>query len=156
MTPMALFILVFAFFFLLFVWCILTSTYETGKIPLRFAILPSNQLSSTRRVSTTNSPLCSDSSIDDCAWKLNLARAWPSDGFLDAYRIPSFDTICVRVRVRERARARDHKPKWWFSPERHAECTPASPEWSDVGLAEKENDNFRSQLTQITCVCWCK
>lgn len=75
---------------------ILTSTYETGKIPLRLAILPSNQLSSTRRVSTTNSPLCNDSSIADWAWKLNLARARPSVGFLFGHRTPSFEMIWFR------------------------------------------------------------
>lgn len=71
----------------------LTSTYETGNIPFWLATRPSNQLSSTRRVSTTNSPLCSDNSIADCAWKLNLARAWPSDGFFVGNRTPSFDII---------------------------------------------------------------
>lgn len=53
----------------------LTSTYETGKMPFLLTILPSNQLSSTRRVNITNSPLFNDNSIDDCATKLNLARA---------------------------------------------------------------------------------
>lgn len=70
-----------------------TSTYETGKIPFRLAIRPSNQLSSTRRVKTTNSPLLNDNSIADCAWKLNLARAWPSAGFLVGKRTPSFEII---------------------------------------------------------------
>lgn len=41
----------------------LTSTYETGNIPFRLATRPSNQLSSTRRVNTTSSPLFSDSSM---------------------------------------------------------------------------------------------
>lgn len=78
----------------IFVWKrTLTSTYETGKIPFWLATRPSNQLSSTRRVNTTSSPLCNDSSIADCAWKLNLARAWPSDGFLVGNRTPSFDII---------------------------------------------------------------
>lgn len=72
---------------------LLTSTYETGKIPLRLAIRPSNQLSSTRRVNTTNSPLFNDSSMADCAWKLNLARACPSDGFFSGNRIPSLEII---------------------------------------------------------------
>lgn len=44
-------------------------------MPLRLAILPSNQLSSTLRVKATNSPLFSDNSTPDWAWKLNLALA---------------------------------------------------------------------------------
>lgn len=44
-------------------------------MPFRLAIHPSNQLSSTRRVKTTSSPLFNDNSMADCAWKLNLARA---------------------------------------------------------------------------------
>lgn len=79
--------------FIFKMWKKLTSTYETGKIPFRLAILPSNQLSSTRRVRTTSSPLCNESSMADWAWKLNLARAWPSDGFFVGHRTPSFDTI---------------------------------------------------------------
>lgn len=62
-------------------------------MPLRFAIRPSNQLSSTRRVNTINSPLFNDNSMADCAWKLNLARACPSDNFRDGNRTPSFETI---------------------------------------------------------------
>lgn len=80
---------------------ILTSTYETGKIPLRFAMRPSNQFSSTRLVNTTNSPLHSDNSMADCALKLNFARACPSDGFRTGNRMPSREMICERKSLRK-------------------------------------------------------
>jgi len=44
-------------------------------MPFLLAILPSNQLPSTRRVKVTNSPLFKESSMPDWAWKLYLARA---------------------------------------------------------------------------------
>lgn len=77
---------------------LLTSTYDTGKMPLRLAIRPSNQLSSTRRVRLTSSPLFSDNSMADWAWKLNLARACPSTGFFGTVdRVPSFEIICEHL-----------------------------------------------------------
>ena len=76
----------------------LTSTYETGKIPFRLAIRPSNQLSSTRLVRLTNSPLFSDSSMADWAWTLNLARAWPSGVFFDCKRTPSLEMIYFEIK----------------------------------------------------------
>jgi len=62
-------------------------------MPFLLAILPSNQFPSTRRVRVTNSPLFKESSMPDWAWKLYLARAWPSDGRLDGVRAPSRLTI---------------------------------------------------------------
>lgn len=52
-----------------------TSTYDTGKIPLRAPTRPSYQFWSTLRVNETNSPFFNDSSISDCATKLYLALA---------------------------------------------------------------------------------
>lgn len=96
--------------FLLFSFSQLTSTYETGNMPFRLAIRPSNQFSSTRRVSTTSSPLFSDSSMADCAGKLNLARACPSDGFFVGCRTPSFEIICL-VAMRVGRRSKENQTK---------------------------------------------
>lgn len=106
----------------------LTSTYDTGKMPLRLAMRPSNQLSSTRRVRLTSSPLFNDSSIADWAWKLNFARAWPSAGFRPTgARDPSREMICeqeqsggvmksenVRTLMRYATHVESVKSLWWM------------------------------------------
>lgn len=74
---------------------VMTSQYEIGTIPFRFAIRPSNQLSSTCRVNATNSPLFRDNSIPDCATNVYFARASPSVCFalppLDDVRDPEIN-----------------------------------------------------------------
>lgn len=75
-----------------------TSTYDTGKMPLRPPILPSNQLSSTLRVITTSSPFASESSRWVWATKLYLARAWPSWDLRGVVLAVSYVTIWKKIR----------------------------------------------------------